>query len=353
MQKKLIATIVGIALAVSIVGCGKNSGPYTDMDARLTSKVKTMGEYKGLSYSWQDVSVTDQEVEEEIGYELEWYTEYEEIKDRTVAQMGDVVLIDFVGKVNGEEFADGSAEDYDLELGSGEFIPGFEEQIVGKEVGSEFEVNVTFPEDYDKSVAGQAAVFEVKLKKLQKEIPVELTDEFVKETLEADYETVEQYKAGMKEEILLTKNEENRENAINELMEQILAKSEFQIEEADIELLVDDQMANYEMYASMYDMELDAFAEELFGCTVDELRENSKAEVEAEIKFNLVFSEIAKKENLGVTQEEYETAVTAELADYECETIKEFEEQIGKEDYIYDMLYTKVADFLLQQSTKQ
>ena len=353
MQKKLLALILGVALVVSSVGCGSKTDTYTDMNANLKSKVKTLGEYKGLTYTWTDVSVTDEEVEEEIGYELEWYTEYEEIKDRTTAQEGDVVNINFVGKVNGEVFEDGTAEEYDLELGSGEFIPGFEEQIVGKEVGSEFEVNVTFPNDYEESLAGQAAVFEVKLNKIQKTIPVELTDEFVKETLESDYETVEQYKAGVKEELLLSKQEESKENAINDLMEQILEKSEFQIEIADIDALVEEQMANYEMYASMYDMDVTEFAQELFGCSVDELRENSKVEVETEIKINLIFSEIAKKEKLGVTQEEYETAVTAELADYECETIAEFEEQVGKEDFIYGMLYSKVADFLLEQSNKQ
>ena len=353
MQKKLLSAIIGVALAVSVVGCGGNSGTYTDMNANLKSKVKTLGEYKGLSYSWEEVTVTDEEVEEEIGYELEWYTEYEEVTDRTTAQNGDVVNIDFVGKIDGEAFEDGSAEEYDLELGSGEFIPGFEEQIVGKEVGSEFDVNVTFPDEYDESLAGKDAVFEVKLNKIQKTIPVELTDEFVKETLESDYETVEQYRAGVKEDLLLSKQDENREKAIGELMEQILEKSEFVVETADVEALLEEQMANYEMYASMYDMELAEFAESLMGCTVEDLRNNGKAEVEDEIKFNLVFSEIAKKENLGVTQEEYEQAVTAELADYECETIEEFEEQIGKEDYISGMIYDKVANFLLEQSTKQ
>ena len=120
-----------------------------------------------------------------------------------------------------------------------------------------------------------------------------------------------------------------------------------------IDALVEDLMANYEMYASMYDMEMEEFTQEFFGCSVEELKTNSRVEAEAEIKHNLVFSEIAKKENLGVTQEEYETAVTAELADYECETIEEFEEQVGKEDYIYGLLYSKVADFILEQSTKQ
>lgn len=353
MQKKFLAAILGVALAISVVGCGSNSDTYTDMNPDLKSKVETLGEYKGLSYTWEDATVTDEEVEEEIGYELEWYTEYEDVTDRTTAQDGDVVNIDFVGKIDGEAFENGSAEEYDLELGSGDFIPGFEEQIVGKEVGSEFDVNVTFPDDYDESLAGQDAVFEVKLNKIQKSIPVELTDEFVKETLESDYETVEEYKAGIKEDLLLSKQEENEENAITQIMEQILEKSEFKIEDADIDALVEEQMEGYEMYASMYEMELSEFVEQFFGCTVDELKESSRGDMEDEIKFNLVFSAIAQKENLGVTQEEYEKAVTEELADYECETIEEFEEQIGKDDYIYGMIYDKVADFLLEQSQKQ
>lgn len=351
MQKKILSAVLGIVLAISVIGCGKSSDTYTNLSPDLQSKIKTLGDYKNLTYTWEETSVTDEEVEEEIGYELEWYAEYEEITDRSVAQEGDVANIDFVGKVNGEAFEDGSAEAYDLELGSGEFIDGFEEQIVGKEVGSSFEVNVTFPEDYEESLAGQAAVFEVTLNKIQKSIPAELTDEFVQENLE--YETVEEYKEAVKADLLSSKEMENQDNAISQIMEQILANSEFTIEEGDIDTLVEEQVAGYETYASMYEMELSDFVEEFFGCTVDELKVNSRAEVEDQIKFDLVFSKIAEKEKLGVTQEEYEKAVTAELADYECETIEEFEEQIGKDDYIYSMLYEKVADFLLEQSQKQ
>ena len=113
MQKKFLAAILGVALAISVVGCGSNSDTYTDMNPDLKSKVETLGEYKGLSYTWEDATVTDEEVEEEIGYELEWYTEYEDVTDRTTAQDGDVVNIDFVGKIDGEAFENGSAEEYD------------------------------------------------------------------------------------------------------------------------------------------------------------------------------------------------------------------------------------------------
>ena len=233
MQKKLLAIVLGMALAVSVVGCGNKTDTYTELNSNLKSKVKTLGEYKGLTYSWEEVTVTDQEVDEEIGYELEWYTEYEEITDRTTAQEGDVVNINYAGTVDGEAFEGGTAEEYDLELGSGEFIPGFEEQIVGKEVGSEFDINVTFPDDYDETLAGKAAVFKIKLNKLQKSVPAELTDEFVKETLESDCDTVEQYKESVKEDLLLTKLEEVQENAVNGLVEQIVEKSEFKIETSD------------------------------------------------------------------------------------------------------------------------
>lgn len=351
MQKKILALILGMVSAVAVAGCGGASDTYTDLNPELQSEIETLGDYKNLTYTWEEVAVTDEEVEEEIGYELEWYAEYEEITDRTVAENGDVVNIDFVGKIDGEEFEDGSGEEYDLELGSGEFIEGFEEQIVGKEVGSQFDVNVTFPEDYNETLGGKAAVFQVTLNKIQKSIPAELTDEFVVENLE--YASVSEYKAAVKEDLLSSKELENKDNAVSELMDQILSNSEFAIEESDIDKLVEEQISGYEMYASMYEMDLDQFVEQFFGCTVDELRESSREEVESEIKSDLVFSEIARKEKLGITQEAYEEAVTAELEDYECETIEEFEEQFGKEDYIYTMLHDKVTEYLLSQSQKQ
>lgn len=351
MQKKLLAVVLGIGLALSAVGCGSNSDTYTELEPGLQSKVEKLGEYKGLSYTWEEASVTDEELEQEIQYELEWYEEYEEITDRTVAQDGDVVDINFVGKIDGVAFENGSADNYELELGSGGFIPGFEEQIVGKEVGSDFQVNVTFPEDYDESLAGKDAVFDVKLNKIEKVIPAELTDEFVKENM--DYESVEEYKAALKEDLINSKQSEIEDHATYQIAEQIVEKSEFKIEDTDIDHLVEEQMASYESYAAMYEMELEDFMNQFLGCSVDEWKEITRADVEEEIKVALVFSNIVKKEKLGVSQEEYEKAVTEEMADYECETIEEFEEQFGKDDYIYNMLYNKVSKFLLEQSQKQ
>jgi len=346
MKKKLAAVLTGTIMVVALIGCG-SSNTYTNLREGAKSSVTSLGQYKDLSYTLEEVSVTDDEVEEEIEAELEWYEDYQEI-DRTIAEDGDVVNLDFVGLVDGEEIEDGSAEDFDLELGSGDFIPGFEEQIIGKEKGSQFEVQVTFPEDYDEDLAGKDAVFEVTLNKIQEAVPAELTDEFVQENM--DCETVEEYRELVKNDLLVSKEDENRSLAVEELLTQILEDSKLKIDETDIDRAVEELVEGYEGYAEMYGMELEEFCQSFFGYGVEELKEESRSSAQEELKTDLLLSAIAKKEKLGITQQEYEEAVKPELEDYGCESIEEFEEEYGKEDYIYEMLYAKVTQYLLDQS---
>lgn len=349
MRKRVLAAILGMVLAVSLTGCGKSSSTYTDLNEGTKSRLVTLGDYKSLSYTMEEAAVTDEEVESEIQSELEWYDDYVEI-DRTTAQEGDVVNIDFVGKVDGEEMENGSAEDYDLELGSGDFIPGFEEQVVGKEKGSSFQVEVTFPEDYDEELGGKDAVFDVTLNKIQEAVPAELNDAFVQENM--DLSTVEEYRQSVKEDLISAKEEENRSNAVDELLGQIRENSQFEIDQSDIDQSVQEQMDSYQSYAEMYGMELEDFCQNFFGYGSEQLKEESRAGAEDEIKNNLIVGEIAKQENLGVTQQEYEEAVKQELDDYGYETVEEFEEDYGKEDYMNNLLYDKVVQYLLDHSKK-
>lgn len=351
MQKKIAKGVLGLILTVSLVGCGSGNGSavYTDMNEGVRSKLVTLGDYKDLSYTLEEVNVTDEDVESEIESELEWYEEYEEI-DRTTAEEGDVVNIDFAGKVDGEEMENGSSEDYDLELGSGDFIPGFEEQIIGKEKGSRFQVEVTFPDEYDADLAGKDAVFDVTLNKIQKAVPAELTDAFVKENM--DCETVEEYRQSVKEDLISSMEEENRSKATGELLEQIIAGSEFEIDQSDIDKAVDEQIENYQSYADMYGMDMEEFCQSFFGYGSEQLREESRQGAEDDLKSDLILGEIAKRENLGITQKEYEDAVKQELEDYGYETVEEFEEEYGKEEYMYNLLYEKVLQYLLDNSKK-
>ena len=339
-------------MVMALIGCGKSADGdvYTNMREGAKSKLVSLGDYQNLSYTMETATITDEEVEEEIESELEWYEEYEEI-DRTTAEEGDVVNIDFVGKVDGEEMENGSAEDYDLELGSGDFIPGFEEQIIGKEKGGRFEVTVTFPDDYDEELAGKEGVFDVTLNKIQKAVAAELTDEFVQENF--DYETVEEYREGLKADLLSSREEENRSAAIDELLAKILEGSEIKVEASDIDDAVDQLIESYESYADMYGMDIDDFCQTFFGTTLDGLREDSRSSEEELLKYDLILSEIAKREKLGITQKEYEDALTPELEDYGCESIEEYENEYGKEDYLYDLLYNKVTQYLLDYSQKE
>lgn len=349
MQKKILAALLAVVMLTGVTACGKGNETYTELMEDLKSEVTTLGTYKDLTYTMETATITDEEVEEEIQAELEWYSEYEEVTDRTIVEDGDVVNINFVGSVDGEEFEGGTAQDYDLEIGSGDFIEGFEEQIVGKEKGSTFDVNVTFPEDYEEGLSGKDAVFKVTVNKIQKSVAAELTDEFVQENMEC--ETVEEYRTKVKEDLLTSLQDENKTTAIYEVLDQIIASSEMKIEDADVEAYIDSMIGEYTAYAEMYGMEKEEFINNFFGGTEEELRAESVEEAKNEITYSLILSAIAKKENLGITQEEYEAKVTGYLEEYEVESIEQYEEEYGKSDVIYELLYEKVTQYLLDNST--
>lgn len=346
MKKKILAGLLGVIMALSLTACGSGK-TYTQLKEGLKSQVVTLGEYKNLEYSKPEVTITDEEVEAELLAEMEWYTEYKEI-ERTTVEEGDIVNIDFVGKIDGVEFEDGSAEAYDLEIGAGDFIEGFEEQLIGKEKGASFTINVTFPDDYSEELGGKEAEFDVTINKIQEAVVPELTDEFVQENLEC--ETVDEYRAQFKEDLLAMKEEEAASNAILSLMEQIIAGSELKIEQSDIDSQAEAMTEDYRAYADMYGMEFEDFVQDFFGYTVEELTTENKTYAEEEIRDALILSAIAEKEKLGITQKEYEAEVTASLEEYECESIEEYEELYGKEDVIYSMLYDKVTNYLLENS---
>lgn len=347
MKKKIITVAIGALTLALLAGCGEKSDTYTDLMEGLSSKVTTLGNYKGLTYEKEETAVSDEEIEEEIQMELESYSEYKEI-ERTTVEDGDVVNINFAGRVGDELFEGGTAEDFDLEIGSGDFIDGFEEQIIGKEKGSTFDINVTFPQDYEESLAGKDAVFEVTVNKIQEAVPAELNDAFVKENMDCD--TVEEYRQSVKDDLAASKEEDAVNGAIYQLLDQIVESTELEVKDADIKQYVDDMIANYKSYADMYGMETEEFISSFFGCTTEELKEQSKNDAKEEITYSLILSEIAKKENLGITQEEYEAEVKENLEEYECENIEEFEKEYDKGEVIYTMLYDKVTNYLLEHA---
>lgn len=348
MKKKIIFAAALIGMTIVFSACGSNE-KYTTIDASLESKITELAQYKGLSYAPAQVTVTDEEVEEEMEMELSWYGTYEKIPDKTVAEEGDTVNIAFKGTINGEEFEGGTSEGYDLILGTGEMIEGFEEAIIGKNVGDTVTVDLVFPEDYfDEEAAGQNVTFEITLNQIEEYVEPELTDEFVKENLE--YENVEAFREATRNNLVESGMETADEDARNALMEEIIDNSKFELVEEEVSQYREELIAEYQSYAEMYGMSYGDFLEMFMGTTEEAFEEESKGMAENSIKTILIYQAIIDKENLGVTEKEYEKTVKEMMEEEEYGSLEEFEADYDKMSTISDMLYDNVMKFIVENA---
>lgn len=348
MKKRIIFAAALIGMTIVFSACG-SSEKYNTIDASLESKITELAQYKGLSYAPAQVMVTDEEVEEEMEMELSWYGTYEKIPDKTVAEEGDTVNIAFKGTINGEEFEGGTSEGYDLILGTGEMIEGFEEAIIGKNVGDTVTVDLVFPEDYfDEEAAGQNVTFEITLNQIEEYVEPELTDEFVKENLE--YENVEAFREATRNNLVESGMETADEDARNALMEEIIDNSKFELVEEEVSQYREELIAEYQSYAEMYGMSYGDLLEMFMGTTEEAFEEESKGMAENSIKTILIYQAIIDKENLGVTEKEYQKKVKEMAKEYEYDSVEEFEADYDKPSIIEEMLYEKVMDFIIENA---
>lgn len=348
MKKRFLFAALITSMAVMLTGCG-NSDKYTTIDASIESKLTKLADYKGLSYNVEEVTVTDEEVQEEMEMELSWYGEYKAIDGKTLVENGDTVNIAFTGKIDGAEFEGGTADSYDLTIGDGDMIDGFEEGIVGKNVGDTFSLDLVFPEDYyDTEVAGKNVTFEITVNQIEEYVEPELTDEFVKENL--DYENIEAFKSATKKSLIESKMEEAEYTAQTELIQGLIDNSTFEMDEDEVEAYRQDLIAEYESYAEMYGMEYSDFLEMFMETTEEEFEETSKTEAETQIKTILVYQEIVDKENLGITEKEYTESLAKMAEEYEYDSPEEFEAEYEKASLISDMLYEKAMQFILDNA---
>ena len=293
----------------------------------------TLGEYKGLKVDKVSTRVTQKEVDEEIDKERERNARTIEVTDRAV-QDKDQVILDFEGFVDGVAFEGGKGENYPLTIGSGAFIPGFEEQLIGAEIGKETEVNVTFPEEYQaKELAGKEAVFKCTVHEIKaKEIP-ELDDEFVSDVSEKS-ETVDAYKAEVKAKIKERKERQGRQKKEDQAVEQAVANAEIDIPEPMIDLQTK-QMAD--------DFQFTGLSEE-------KMMEEFRPQAEKRIRTRLVLEAVAAAENIEVSDErlDEELKKMADSYQMEVEKLKEFmgdnEKQQMKEDIAVQEAVTLIAD---------
>ena len=301
--------------------------------------------YTGMKIEKFAYTVSDADVQAEIERLLDKKATREEVTDRA-AENGDIVTIDFVGTVDGVKFDGGEAEGYDLVLGSGSFIPGFEDQVVGMNLGEQKDVNVTFPEDYQAAeLKGKAAVFAVTLHKIQKKVLPELTDEFVKEN--AGEETIAAYKE--KTAARLQENLDRRANDAteNSILEAIAANTEVEIPQAMIEREIDGLVKRFEYQLMYQGLKLSDYLSFLKVSEAD-FRKNYVAQAEKNVKSQLIISHIIEAEKIEATEEELEAKIAAQAASVDKDPA-EYKATMDPRQIDYlrnDIIITKLFDFL-------
>lgn len=326
MKRRYVAVLLAVAMLV-LTGCGSKTADTDDTEKNaseeaedsadgetessdydpvlyedLTSTIVKLGEYKGLEVTKEVAEVTDEDVRSEILAIKKNYGELVDV-DRA-AETGDVVVIDFTGYVDGETSDALQGTEYSLELGSGSFVPGFEEQLIGAVAEEDREVNLTFPENYYEDMAGKDARFEVYVHKVQGYEVEGWGDDFVRENLE--YDSLAQMEESIRQELLTNAEQEAETNLGYDLMEILLGNSEYEILDADVEAYLGEMVNDYEVYATYYGMDLDTYLQTYMGVTEAQLREILKESAKTRVKMTLTVQEIAKLEGMEISDEEYE-----------------------------------------------
>ncbi|UQD52924.1 trigger factor [Bacillus methanolicus] len=307
-----------------------------------------LGEYKGIEVEAFDTTVTDEDVDNEIKAIQERHAEIV-MKEEGTAENGDIVVIDFEGFVDGEAFEGGKGENYSLELGSGSFIPGFEEQLVGTAAGEEKEIQVTFPEEYHAAeLAGKPAVFKVKVHEVKTKVLPELDDEFAKD-VDEEAETFDELKAKIKERLEKDKQHEAEHYVRDTVVEKATENAEFDLPEVMVENEVDRMVNEFEQRLQMQGLTLDLYFQ-FSGQDESALREQMKEEAEKRVRVALTLEAIAKAEKIDATDEEVneELQKMAEMYNMSVEDIKK---AIGSLEGIKGNIQNrKTIDFLVENS---
>ena len=317
----------------------------------LKPEVK-LGKYKGVKVDKADTAVTDEEVDAQINKERENNARNIEVTDRPVKD-GDMTVLDFEGFVDGVAFDGGKGENYPLTIGSGAFIPGFEEQLVGAEIGKEVEVNVTFPEDYQaEELKGKAAVFKCTIKEIkEKELP-ELDDEFASEV--SDFSTLAEYKADVKGKLEEKKEKEAKDAKEAAVIEAIVKDSDMQIPDAMLETQQKQMIDEFAQRIQMQGLSIDQYFQ-FTGSNYDKMLEQVKPQAEKRIRSRLVLEAVAAAEKIEVTDEDYEEELKNMAAAYQMEVdkVKELLPEKSADQIRKDIAVRKAAEFVVENAKEK
>ncbi len=311
----------------------------------------TLGEYKGLDVKKGQVKVTKKEIEAELKNYQNQFAELV-IKDGGVVENGDTAVIDYEGFKDGVAFDGGQAENHELEIGSGSFIPGFEDQVVGMKVDEEKEINVTFPENYQAAdLAGQEVIFKVKVHEIKSKVLPEIDDELAKDVNIDGIETLADLETYTKEQIKNRKQSEVESKFSDDIFNAVIENTPLEVPEAMVATETDQMLREVEQNLSQQGLNMELF-QQLTGKTMDDMKAEMREQAEKRVKFNLILAEIVKVENIEVSDEEIDDEIR-EIATYygrEFDEVKKiFEGQLGQ---IKSDLATRKAVQLIKDNVK-
>ena len=312
----------------------------------------TLGTYKGVTVDKVEVTVTDEDVDAEIEKERERNARSISVSDRAVKD-GDQTVIDFEGFKDGVAFEGGKGENYPLTIGSGAFIPGFEDQLIGKNIGEEVEVNVTFPEEYQaEELAGQPAVFKVTVKEIKEKQLPELDDEFAAEV--SEFDTLAEYKEDVKKN-LTEKREKDAKNAKEDaVIDAIIEEAQMDIPEAMIETQQRQMIQEFAQNIQMQGLSIEQYFQ-FTGLTAETMMAQVKPQAEKRIKSRLVLEAIVKAENIEATEEDFdkEVARMAEMYQMEADKVKETVGEEGKKQIMTDLAVSKAVELVVNEAKEK
>lgn len=351
MKKKLVAVLMAVGM-LSLAACGKDPAEMVYLSDFDASDYVKLGEYKGVEVALTEPEVTEEEIVEYMDTIREAAAVSTPITDRAV-EMGDIANIDYVGKLDGVAFEGGTAQGFDLTIGSGQFIPGFEEGVVGMEIGETKDIDMTFPDPYDNNpdLAGQPVVFTVTVNGInEQEIP-ELTDEFVAGLEREEFSTVEEFRAYVSNEIMEQKQTDYDNEKTNLTVEAVASLCEFKgAPSGMIDRMNTTLTNNIGSYASMYGMDIRSYVAAVYGGTEDEFQDTLLEQTELMAQQYIMMQAIADKEGIEVTDEEANALLEEDAALYGYETADEYKENIDVDAYKEYLLTMEVMDFLTENA---
>mgnify|MGYP001085717462 CR=1 FL=1 len=303
-----------------------------------------LGEYKGLAAAMEEAKVTEKDIDEELKPYVERATRLVSVKRK--AKKGDTAVIDFEGFDNGTPFEGGKGENYELKLGAGMFVPGFEEQVIGMKAGEEKDLDITFPEDYHADLAGKAVVFHVKVNEVKEAQAPEVDDEFAKDV--SEFETLADFRKDLGDKLLERKKVQAQADFENAVMEQLVEGMECEIPDGMVEVQVDRLMDDYAMRLQSQGIGMDQYMS-MMGMNADMMRASARPAALKQVQTELALTAVVKAEDIQISDEEYE-AEAAKLAEQYNMPVEQVKAIIPVEGLKKDLALRKASELVISSA---